>query len=252
MKIAFCGKGGVGKTTLAALACWALVDLGKKVLAIDADPCPNLALTLGFSQPQIIPVAERKELIAERMEIKEGDRSFYKLNPKLDDLPDKLVARQGNLGLLVMGTIKKGGTGCACPESTFLKNLLRHLLLDKDEAIVMDMEAGLEHLGRATAESVDRLIIVVEPDVKNIEIKDRIVKLAKDIGLKNFSLLANKIKNEAEREFMRKNFKDIEILGEISYNNKLEVLARSGDFASLKKESIFREVKGVVDKCLLS
>jgi CO dehydrogenase maturation factor len=252
MKIAFCGKGGVGKTTLAALACWALVDKEKKVLAIDADPCPNLALTLGFSQPEIIAVAERKELIAERMEIKGEDRSFYKLNPKIDDLPDKLVSRQGNLGLLVMGTIKKGGAGCACPESTFLKNLLRHLLLEKNEAVVMDMEAGLEHLGRATAESVDRLIIVVEPDIKNIEIKDRIVKLARDIGIKNLSLLANKIKNEADLEFVGKKFLDIEIIGEISYNKRLEELSRSGDFSSLKKDEIYQEMKRVVERCLLS
>jgi len=252
MKIAFCGKGGVGKTTLAALSCWALLDLGKKVLAIDADPCPNLGMTLGFENPEIIPVAEMKDLIAERMGIKGADRTFYQLNPKIEDLPDRLVLRQGNLGLLVMGMIKKGGSGCACPESTFLKQLLRHLLLNKNEAVVMDMEAGLEHLGRATTESVDRLVIVAEPDIKNIKIQEQIKKLAKDIGIKNVSLLANKIKTPADSDFMERNIKDIEIIGEISYNSNLEELARSGDFSSLKKEKIYQEVKGVVHKCLMS
>ena len=171
MKLAVSGKGGVGKTTFAALLIRTLSDQGKHVLAIDADPDANLAAALGIADAdRIIPIAEMKELIFERTGAQPGTiGGFFKLNPKVDDLPDTLSAKLDNIKLMRLGGVKKGGGGCMCPESTLLKALVMHIVLARDEVVVMDMEAGIEHLGRATAQAVDKLIVVVEPGRRSID-----------------------------------------------------------------------------------
>ena len=147
MKIAVSGKGGVGKTTFASFLIKSLSDEGRKVLAIDADPDANLAQALGVEKgAEIVPIAEMKDLIEERTETKVGSMgSFFKLNPKVDDLPDKLSIKIDGIKLMVLGGVKKGGAGCICPESTLLKNLVRYIVLARNEVIILDMEAGLEH-----------------------------------------------------------------------------------------------------------
>ena len=149
MKIAVSGKGGVGKTTFSSLLIRSLNDAGKHVLAIDADPDANLAAALGIENAHdITPIAEMKDLIFERTEAKPGTvGGFFKLNPKVDDLPEALSARLGNIKLMRLGGVKKGGAGCICPESTLLRALITHVVLARDEVVVMDMEAGIEHLG---------------------------------------------------------------------------------------------------------
>src|SRR4030066_571197 len=186
MKIAISGKGGVGKTTFASFLIRAFAEEGKKVLAIDADPDANLAQALGIPHsPDIVPISDMKELIEERTETKLGTMGFFfKLNPKVDDLPDKLSIKIDNIKLMVLGGVKKGGAGCICPESTLLKNLVRYIVLAREEVIVLDMEAGLEHRGRGTAMAVDRLIVVVEPGRRSIETAYQIQRLANHIGLK--------------------------------------------------------------------
>src|SRR4030042_1717793 len=171
MKLAVSGKGGVGKTTFAALLIRTLSREGKHVLAIDADPDANLASALGISGAEkITPISEMKELIFERTETKPGSiGGYFKLNPKVDDLPDSLSVKFENIKLMRLGGIKKGGAGCICPESTLLKVLVSHIVLARDEVVVMDMEAGIEHLGRATAKAVDKLIVVVEPGRRSID-----------------------------------------------------------------------------------
>ena len=171
MKIAVSGKGGVGKTTFSALLIRALNESGKHVLAIDADPDANLASALGIKDAnKITPISEMKDLIFERTEAKPGTiGGFFKLNPKVDDLPDSLSVKFENIKFMRLGEIKKGGSGCICPESTLLKALVTHIVLARDEVVVMDMEAGIEHLGRATAKAVDKLIVVVEPGRRSIE-----------------------------------------------------------------------------------
>jgi len=219
MKFAISGKGGVGKTTFASFLIRAFSEEGKKVLAIDADPDANLAQALGIPQgADIVPISNMKELIEERTETKLGTMgSFFKLNPKVDDLPDKLSIKIDNIRLMVLGGVKKGGAGCICPESTLLKNLVRHIVLARDEVIVLDMEAGLEHLGRGTAAAVNRLIVVVEPGRRSIDTACHIRQLAEDIGVKKVSLVGNKIRSGRDRSFLLEHMPDFDFLGFIPF-----------------------------------
>jgi CO dehydrogenase maturation factor len=223
MKIAISGKGGVGKTLLASFLSRVFAKSGYSVLAIDADPDANMAATLGFTHPeQIIPISEMKDLVAERTGAQQGQSgSYFKLNPKVDDLPEKYWQELDGIKLMVMGRAKKGGSGCYCPESTLLKALINHLLLARDEVIIMDMEAGIEHLGRATASAVDKLIMVVEPGRRSIETAQTIKELAKDIGLQNIALVGNKVRGESDREFLISSLPDLEFIGFIPYDQAI-------------------------------
>lgn len=221
MKLAVSGKGGVGKTTFSALLIRTLNAQGKHVLAIDADPDANLAAALGIADAdKIIPIAEMKDLIFERTEAKPGSiGGFFKLNPKVDDLPEKLSAKLDHIKLMRLGGVKKGGAGCICPESTLLKALITHIVLARDEVVVMDMEAGIEHLGRATASAVDRLLVVVEPGRRSIDTAGHIRQLASEIGLKQIGVIGNKVRTQQDRDFLQKHLSDFEILGFIPYDD---------------------------------
>jgi len=223
MKLAISGKGGVGKTTFSSLLIRALNDDGKRVLAIDADPDANLAAAIGIADAdQITPISEMKDLIYERTEAQPGSiGGYFKLNPKVDDLPDKLSARFENIKLMRLGGVKKGGGGCICPESTLLKVLVMHIVLARDEVVVMDMEAGIEHLGRGTAKAVDKLIVVVEPGRRSIETAGHIHRLATQINLNRIVLVGNKVRNEADETFLRENLPDFEFLGFLPYTDAL-------------------------------
>ncbi|MGB8990588.1 MAG: carbon monoxide dehydrogenase accessory protein CooC [Desulfobaccales bacterium] len=223
MKIAISGKGGVGKTTLAALLINYFRNQGKKVLAVDADPDANLALALGIPDPEnITPLSQMKEMIAERTDSQPGSMGgFFKMNPKVDDIPEKYAREMDGVKLIVMGGVKKGGSGCICPESVLLRTLVTHLVLLRDEVVVMDMEAGIEHLGRATAQGVDRLIIVVEPGRRSLETAMHVKQLADDLGLKKVAVVGNKIRSAADEEFLRTNLPDFPILGFIRFDEKI-------------------------------
>jgi len=223
MKIAVSGKGGVGKTTFSALLIRTLDDIGKKVLAIDADPDANLAAALGIADAGlIVPISEMKEMVYERTGAQPGSiGGFYKLNPKVDDLPDSLSAKFNQIKLMRLGGVKKGGAGCICPESTLLKALVMHIVLVRDEFVVMDMEAGIEHLGRGTARAVDRLIVVVEPGRRSIDTADHIRELAGQIGVTQISVVGNKIRGDRDLAFLQKHLADFEFLGFLPYDNAL-------------------------------
>ncbi|RJP44069.1 MAG: carbon monoxide dehydrogenase [Desulfobacteraceae bacterium] len=223
MKIAVSGKGGVGKTTFSALLIRTLNEQGKYVLAIDADPDANLAGAVGIADAEsIVPISEMKDLVYERTEAKPGSiGGFFKLNPRVDDLPDALSARLGNIKLMRLGGVKKGGSGCICPESTLLRALITHIVLARNEVVVMDMEAGIEHLGRATAQAVDKLLVVVEPGRRSIDTAEHIKFLAAGIGLKNIALVGNKIRSDKDIAFLKEHLSDFTFLGFLPYDDAL-------------------------------
>ncbi|MBU0759672.1 MAG: AAA family ATPase [Candidatus Omnitrophica bacterium] len=219
MKIAVTGKGGVGKTSIAAGLTLIFARSGRKVIAIDADPDANLGTALGFLDAERpAPVSELKKMILERT----GEiGAFFKLNPKVDDIPDKFSKEKGNIRLLEMGTVKKGGSGCVCPESAFLKALLSHVFINRDEIVIVDMEAGLEHLGRGTAQSVEKFIIVVEPNKTSLDTAARIKTLAGNLKVKDVSVVANKVRSGDDKAFIEKNLTGLKIDGFIGLDESL-------------------------------
>lgn len=234
MKIAITGKGGVGKTTLAAGLALAFTENNKNVLVIDADPDSNLAATLGFPEPEnIIPISQMKELITERAGVQDG---FFKMNPKVDDIPDTYCSEHRGIKLLVMGSIKKAGSGCYCPENALIKALITHLLIGRDDVLIMDMEAGIEHLGRGTSGNVDALLVVVEPSKRSIETAFRIKQMTDDLKMKKVLIVGNKIRSDEEIEFIKKETNSLDILGFIRYNPELI------DSIDTESISIYKEI----------
>ena len=230
MKIAISGKGGVGKTLLSAFLARAFAKGGYEVIAIDADPDANLGATLGFPDAdKIVPISQLKELILERTGAKEtAGGLFFKLNPKVDDLPDEHSVRHDGIRLMVMGEVKKGGSGCYCPENALLSSLMSHLLLGRDEVVILDMAAGIEHLSRGTAQAVDRLIIVVEPGRASLETAQRVKRLAGDIGIKELAVVGNKVRSADEEAYIRKGTEGLEMLGVIPYDGGLFDVQKQG------------------------
>ncbi len=231
-KLAITGKGGVGKTTLAALLAHTYTEQGRKVIAIDADPAPNLAFALGFPLEaigEVVPITEMGELITERTGAEPGSiGGYFKLNPKVDDIPERFSITSRGVKLLIMGGVKKGGAGCLCPENALLRALVHHLLLERMEVVIMDMEAGIEHLGRATAQAVDALLIVVEPGLRSLHTAKLIRRLASDIGLERVYVVGNRVRSAADREFVRENLPGQCIIGFLSESSKAIEAEKTG------------------------
>ena len=253
MKIAISGKGGVGKSTLAAALAVLLVRKGNKVLAIDADADANLAAALGVSnseQKKIIPISKQAELIEERTgaKVKQYGQMF-KLNPEVDDIAGKYATLINGVSLLVLGAVEQGGGGCACPESVLLRALVTDLILFKKEMLIMDMEAGVEHLGRATVKGVDVLIIVVEPGQHSIDSTNKIIRMASEIGLTKIKLGANKVDGKDDQQFIINAFPDNEIIGFIPYSNEIRKTDRSEKCViDCVSEDIIEIFESILDK----
>jgi CO dehydrogenase maturation factor len=222
LKIAVSGKGGVGKTTLSGMLARQYAAEGVPVLAIDADPDANLASALGIPPKDaatLLPIADMEDLIEERTGAKPGTSApYFRLNPKVDDLPDRFSLRHEGVRLMVMGTVDRGGGGCACPENVLLRNLVNHLLLQRQDTVILDMEAGVEHLGRGTAGSVDAMIVVVEPGQRSVQTAHQVARLARDLGVRNTVVVGNKVRDERDREFVRQQVAPLPVLGFMSYN----------------------------------
>lgn len=247
MKIAISGKGGVGKTLIASLLCRVFALASYSVVAVDADPDANLAVSLGFpNADRITPISEMKELIEERTDTKSGESvPFFRLNPKVSDIPEKYAVKDNGISLMVMGRLKPGGAGCYCAENSFLQALMTHLLLSQNEVVIMDMAAGIEHLSRGTARMVDVLLVVVEPGRQSIETALRIVELARDLGIQKIAFIGNKIRSEHDKEFLLSSLKDLSFTGFIPYDPKISEADMAGKSLYEASPAITGEVRKI-------
>ena len=253
MKLAITGKGGVGKTTLSSTLARLYADEGRTVLAADVDPDANLGLALGLSQEEvdaIIPISKMRDLAKERTGASDDNR-FYKLNPYVADIPVKFAKTVNGVKLLVMGTVDVGGSGCVCPEHVMLKSILSSLTYRKNDVVIMDMEAGLEHLGRGTAMNMDQFVVVIEPGARSVQTYRNVKRLAADLGVKRVRVVANKIRDDKDEEFIRSAIPAEDLLGCIHYNTEIMDADRNGkspyDFSPAAIEEI-RKIKEILDR----
>ena len=253
MKLAITGKGGVGKTTLSSTLARLYADEGRTVLAADVDPDANLGLALGLSQEEvdaIIPISKMRDLAKERTGASDDNR-FYKLNPYVADIPEKFAKTVNGVKLLVMGTVDVGGSGCVCPEHVMLKSILSSLTYRKNDVVIMDMEAGLEHLGRGTAMNMDQFVVVIEPGARSVQTYRNVKRLAADLGVKRVRVVANKIRDEQDEAFIRGAIPAEDLLGCIHYNTEIMDADRNGkspyDFSPAAIEEI-RKIKEILDR----
>ncbi len=252
MKIAISGKGGVGKTTLAAGLARVLARRGARVLAVDADPATSLALALGVPadvQARIRPITEMKDLIEERTGAKPGTYGgFFSFNPEVDDLPDRFGVDVDGVRLLVTGGIKDAAAGCYCPENELLKVLLLHIFTERDEVVVLDMEAGIEHLTRGTTAAVDAMLVVVEPGQRSLQVAATIERLCQQLGIRHVYYVANKVMDDEQERLVRQMLGEKPLLGVIRSSQAIAQADLLGEAVDRAAPDLIVAVEGIVDR----
>jgi len=252
MKIAVAGKGGVGKTLIAGGLASGFYLRKMKTIAIDADSSPNLGLTLGLRPDEtrkILPISENKQLIESKTD--SGFSHIYNLNFSVDDIIQQ-YAIPTPLGpdLIVMGTVHSMGAGCMCAPTAVIRALLRHLVVEINEAVVLDLEAGVEHIGRGTARQVDALLIVADSNMKSLEIAKHIHELAAAAGMKQLYLIGNRIMNDSQKEavtsFAKQN--GIELLATVPWDQQIIEADMAGETPLKNKEiAAVKAIDGVCE-----
>lgn len=256
MKIAITGKGGVGKTTLSAMLAHLYASEGKKVIAVDADPDANLATALGIPKNEtgkIRPIAEMADLIEQRTGARPGNSGgIFKLNPRVDDIPEEFGYRFNNITLLITGRSKEAASGCYCPENVFLRRLLKHLVVSRDEVVIVDMEAGIEHLTRGTAEAVDAFIVVIEPGQRSIQTANTVKEMAKALGVKKVFVVANKVRGEKDLSFIKSQLEGMRLIGHIGFSHDIMESDISGVSPFNIKTAVenVRKIKGALESSI--
>ena len=250
MKIAITGKGGVGKTTLSSTLARVFAAEGYRVIAVDADPDANLSSAIGFpADEKARPLADMKDLVEERTGMKPGTSGgFFILNPKVDDIPDKFSIEFKGIKLLTMGTVDTGGAGCVCAEHVLLKNLIDHLVLRNKDVVIMDMEAGIEHLGRGTARAVDAFIVVVEPGARSVQTAEKVKQLAADIGVNRVMVVGSKVRGEKDKQFIIDSLPNLDVAGFLSYNPEVVDADLAGISPYDTSQITVEEVKQIKEK----
>ncbi|MHB1126302.1 MAG: ATP-binding protein [Bacillota bacterium] len=221
MKIAVSGKGGVGKTTISSGLIRFLANRGYHVYAVDADADTSLGTVLGLPEElleELKPIVDLRQVIADKTG---GDGAFFSLNPDVEDILKQYSVRHGNISFLKMGAVKAGGSSCYCRENTVLNALVSSLVLKKEEVVVLDMGAGIEHLTRGTARGVDLMLIVVEPSKVSIQTAKVVQQLAGDLGVKQVKFLGNKIRSRKEQEFIQSNLPPSDIAGMVNFSDSI-------------------------------
>jgi len=251
MKIAITGKGGVGKTTIASLLAHLYAEEGKNVIAVDADPDANLASALGIPRDEaekIVPISQMADLIEERTGAKPGSMGgTFKLNPRVDDIPEGIGYRMNRILLLTMGKVKAAASGCYCPEHVLLRSLLRHLIVKRTEVVIVDMEAGIEHFTRGTAESVDAFIVVVEPGQRSIQTARTVFEMAKNLGVQKVFVVANKVRGPEDLRFIEEHISG-HIIGSIAFSNAIMEADMKGSAPCNYSRETVNEVREIKKK----
>jgi CO dehydrogenase maturation factor len=255
LKVAVAGKGGVGKTLIAGGLASGFAARGLKTIAIDADSSPNLALTLGLTAEdarKILPISENRELVESKTGT--GYSGVYRLSFTVDDiLRDYAVSTPFNVSLIVMGTVKAMEAGCMCAPNAVIRAMLRHLIVERDEAVVLDLEAGVEHIGRGTARQVDALLIVADSNLKSLEIAKHIYDLAAKAGMKNLYLIGNRVMSP-EQEDAIKTFADkngLLILALIPFDSKVTKADMLGETPLKQKDIVaVQAIDNICEKLL--
>lgn len=247
MKIAISGKGGVGKTTIASDLIRHLAGRGFSVYAVDADPDVSLGTALGVPDEELLdqtPLIDLKEVISEKM----GDGALYPLNPRVDDVLDRYALDFKGIKLLRMGGVKAGGAACYCRENSFLKAIVDSLVLDRDEVVVMDMGAGIEHLTRGTASGVDAMLVITEPTPISVRTAKVIGKLAGELGIERVRYVGNKVRTDRERRFLEESFAPGELWAVLPYDEEMLEGSLEGGGSTPAKGQVAERVAAIADR----